>query len=541
MENLIPSRSDMINNMSKTDYDIIIVGGGITGAGVARDATLRGFRVLLLEKGDFASGTSSMTSKMLHGGLRYLKNYEFRMVRQAALERHVHLEIAPHLAEVKEFLVPLYKWSDSPFMLRLGLILYDLLAIPKRIGKHKNMSSQKLVEKMPILRLEDLVGGALYHDVQTNDARLTLANCLSAAAGGADVINYMEMDSWETYDGEVHVQAIDKLTDERHKITCNYIMLCTGPWSQIAESKGIDYEGKARIRLTRGTHIIVKKKLRDHACFFINEDERPIFLIPGDDYDLIGTTDLDHDGTPDDVKPTKEEVEYIIKACSKFFPNAKYTLDDITASFAGVRPLVRKDGLKEGDVSREHSIFHDRTNRIVTIIGGKLTTYRVMSKQALDKVVKAMGVAKGRCLTKKLPLWGGEVDNWGTFKLEKIDELESEFSLSKSSAKMLVKWYGSEVDYFKEYLVKFGTKLLSPDRPWVEAQVIYSCKVEFAQTPIDFLRRRTNIMFEDNNGEEILDKVIELMSIELNWDSEKQNTMKILTLEYINNFIRVSN
>ncbi|OLS28889.1 MAG: Aerobic glycerol-3-phosphate dehydrogenase [Candidatus Heimdallarchaeota archaeon LC_2] len=541
MENLIPSRSDMIKSISDKEYDVVIVGGGVTGAGVARDAILRGLKVLLLEKGDFASGTSSMTSKMIHGGLRYLKNYEFRLVRQAALERRVHLDIAPHLAEVREFLVPLYKWNpDGTFMLRLGLILYNLLALPKRIGKHKNLDPKKLVEKMSLLENDDLIGGALFHDVVTNDARLTLANCLSAAAGGADIINYMEMDSWETYDGEVHVKATDVLTTKTYEITAKYIILCVGPWSQITESKGIDFEGQARVRLTRGTHIVLKKKVIEYPCLLMNEDNRPIFLIPGDNYDLAGTTDLDHDGTPDDVKPTFEEVEYILNAVNKLFPNMKYSENDVIASFAGVRPLVSKEGVKEGKVSREHSIFQDRTNRTVTIVGGKLTTYRVMSKQALDKVIKAMGTLKGKCMTQKLPLWGGEVDDWESFKSEKIEELQNEFSLSSASANMLVKWYGSEVDYFKEFIKQNGTTLLLPNRPWLEAQVIYSCRVELAQTPIDVLRRRTNIMFEENNGENILDKVVELMSEELKWDTQKQNLMKTQTLEYINNFIRVS-
>ncbi|MFV2016527.1 MAG: FAD-dependent oxidoreductase, partial [Candidatus Heimdallarchaeota archaeon] len=329
MDNLIPSRSEMIESLSEKEYDLIVVGGGITGAGVARDAVLRGLKVALLEKGDFASGTSSMTSKMLHGGLRYLKNYEFRLVRKAALDRKVHLEIAPHLATVIELLIPLYNWNeDTPFKLRLGLLFYDLLAFPKQIGKHKNLKNKDLIAKMPLLENNEIRAGALYHDVITNDARLTLANCLSAAAGGADVVNYVEMKSWETVDGEVVVEAIDTLNDTEITITGKYIILCTGPWSQIAEAKGIDFEAKAKVRLTRGTHVILKKKLDKYACLLINEDNRPIFLMPGPNYDLAGTTDLDHDNSPDKVKPTIEEVEYIIKACNKLFPTADYNIDD---------------------------------------------------------------------------------------------------------------------------------------------------------------------------------------------------------------------
>ncbi|MCE7737474.1 MAG: glycerol-3-phosphate dehydrogenase/oxidase [Candidatus Heimdallarchaeota archaeon] len=542
MDNLIPVRSEMLKSLSEKVYDIIVVGGGITGAGVARDATLRGLKVALIEKDDFASGTSSMTSKMLHGGLRYLKNYEFRLVRKAALERKVHLDIAPHLAEVMELLVPLYNWNeDSPFKLRLGLLLYDLLAFPKQIGKHKNMKAKDLIALMPLLENDDIRAGALYHDVRTNDARLTLANCLSAAAGGSDIVNYVEMKSWETADGEVVVDAVDTLTGTELSITAKYIVLCAGPWSQIVESKGIDFEGEARVRLTRGTHVILKPKLDKYACLMMNEDNRPIFLMPGLNYDLAGTTDLDHDSTPDDVKPTKEEVEYLINACNKLFPTADYKMDDVKAAFSGVRPLVYKEGDKPGDVSREHSIFQDKMNRTVTIVGGKLTTYRIMSKQALDKVVKHMGLMKGKCMTDKLPLWGGEVEDWGIFYPDKTKELVDEFSLSESTAKMLVQWYGSEIEFFKEFLVKHGTKKLHDDLMWLEVQVLYACKVELAITPIDVMRRRLNIMFEENNGLDIIDKVVGLMAEQLNWSEITKTDMKNKTKEYIEKYIRVTN
>lgn len=542
MDNLIPPRSEMLASLSEKEYDIIVVGGGVTGAGVARDAILRGLKVALIEKGDFASGTSSMTSKLLHGGLRYLKNYEFRLVRQAALERKVHLDIAPHLAEVMEILVPLYNWNDdSPFMLRLGLILYDLLAFPKGIGKHKNLKSKDLIAKIPLLENQEIRAGAIYHDVRTNDARLTLANCLSAAAGGADVVNYVEMKSWETADGEVVVKAIDNLTNTELSITGKYVILCGGPWSEIVESKGIDFEGKARVRLTRGTHIILEKKLDKYACLLINEDERPIFLMPGLNYDLVGTTDLDHDSTPDDVNPTKEEIEYLIKACNKLFPTANYTIGDVKAAFSGVRPLVYKKGDKPGKVSREHSIFQDKTNRTVTIVGGKLTTYRVMSKQALDKAVRHMGVVKGKCMTHKLPLWGGEIDDWDIFSQEKIQELVSEYSISESTAKMLIRWYGSEIDFFKKFLEKYGTKRLHEDQVWLEAQVAYACQVELAQTPIDVMRRRLSIMFERNNGLDLLDRIVAIMATELDWNELEISEMQEMTKRYIEKYIRVTN
>ncbi|MFV2015305.1 MAG: glycerol-3-phosphate dehydrogenase C-terminal domain-containing protein, partial [Candidatus Heimdallarchaeota archaeon] len=258
-------------------------------------------------------------------------------------------------------------------------------------------------------------------------------------------------------------------------------------------------------------------------------------------YDLAGTTDLDHDNSPDNVKPTIEEVEYIIKACNKLFPTADYNIDDVKAAFAGVRPLVYQEGDKTGKVSREHTILQDKANKTITIVGGKLTTYRIMSKQALDKAIRHMGVMKGKCVTDKLPLWGGEIKDWSDFYHTKSKELVDEFSISDSTANMLVQWYGSEIDFFKEFLVKYGTKKLHKDQVWLETQIVYACQVELAQTPIDVMRRRMNIMFEQNNGLDLIDKVVAIMAEQLNWDDKTKSDMSDQTKEYIEKYIRVRN
>lgn len=541
VENLIPSREKMVQNLKENEYDIIVIGGGITGAGVARDATLRGLKVALIEKQDFASGTSSMTSKMLHGGLRYLKNFEFRLVRHAALERKVHQEIAPHLAEVMEFLVPLFKWnSDRPFMLRLGLILYDLLAYPKQIGHHKNLGKEGIMEYFPNLKSDELKGGALYHDVKTNDARLTLANILSATAAGADAVNYCEMTEWHEDEGEVVVTVHDHISDSDFEILGSVAIICAGPWAQIAESRNTGWNGKARVRLTRGTHIILKKRLEKNPVLLINDDERPIFLVPRIDYDLCGTTDIDYKGDPDDVKPTKEEIEYLLTACQKLFPDYNYTRDDIVASFAGVRPLVYKEGVSEGKVSREHTIYFDRPNRVISVFGGKLTTYRRMAREAVDKSFKIMYRDRVKCITEKLPLWGGEIDNWDEFYDTKTNHLQDKFELSAETSHVLVLWYGSEIDYFETYIEKYGKDLLKENRPWLKAQVHYSCEIEFAQTPIDVMRRRLPLMLEEGNGVELINEIANIMSSHLDWsDGEKQKYID-LTKDYIENFIAVN-
>ncbi|MHA2169622.1 MAG: glycerol-3-phosphate dehydrogenase/oxidase [Candidatus Kariarchaeaceae archaeon] len=539
MENLITPRSEIVDSLREDQFDITIIGGGITGAGVARDAVMRGFKVALLEKNDFASGTSSLTSKMLHGGLRYLRDYEFRLVRQAALERKVHIEIAPHLSERMQFLAPVYTWSKAgKLMLRMGLFLYDILAFPKGIGKREHVKKSEMINKLPLLENDELVGGSLYWDIKTDDARLTLANVLSAVAGGGRLLNYAEVTSWETKPDGIEVTVCDKETQEEITVRSKVLILCTGPWSEITEGLGKNFPGETNLRLTRGTHLRLKPKLENHPCMIVNDDERPIFLIPRVGYDLAGTTDIDYTGNPDDIAPTREEVDYILDACNKLFPTAKYTKDDVVACFSGVRPLIYQKGQSEGGTSREHSIFVDESG-VITLVGGKLTTYRVMAKDAIRKAIKLLNRSSRdhKCTTHRMPLWGGDIEDWENFFVIQKNRLTKQYGLNEESAEIMVKWYGSELPLFEEILKEWGNSSLKPNRPWLEAQVIYSCRFEFARTPIDFLRRRTPIMLEEGNGLDILENVVTLMSSELGWGTDQEQQQSKAYKEYANKFV----
>ncbi len=543
MENQIPSRDAIKDKLPGTHFDVIIIGGGITGASVARDAVLRGLTVALFEKKDFASGTSSMTSKMIHGGLRYLKNYEFRLVREASLERKVAIDTAPHLAEAMNFLVPLYKWNkESTFLFRLGLMAYDMLAFPKQIGKHKMLSAKKLVDTLPILENDELKGGASYFDVKTDDSRLTLSNILFALAGGAKALNYSRVVKWIQKEEEVEVFVKDELTGDEYSVTGDALVISGGPWTDRIEDIGEDFDGEAKIRMTRGTHITLDQKVDlPYSCLLVNDDSRPIFLIPRvNDKILAGTTDVDYKGHPDDIEPTKEDIDYILDAVNKIFPTVKFTHDNIQAAFTGVRPLVFKDGVDERKVSRNHSIFID--GRVVTVLGGKLTTARVMAKEVIDKLIKKVyyqPLRNYRCLTDKMPLYGGDMEQWDIFLTENTQRLITEYQLTEASADMLVRWYGSEIGFFETILDEHGNELLIENSPWLEAQVIYSCRVECIQNPIDFLRRRTPIMLERGNGLQCLDRVADLMSAELNWTDDVKREMIADTKLYIKRFISV--
>jgi glycerol-3-phosphate dehydrogenase len=258
------------------------------------------------------------------------------------------------------------------------------------------------------------------------------------------------------------------------------------------------------------------------------------------DYDHAGTTDIDYPGDPDDITPPPEDVEYILKACNKLFPTAKYTKNDVVATFIGLRPLVSEKGVPEGKVSRDHTIFVDKDG-VITVAGGKLTTYRVMAKQAVEKALKILGLSKRvhKCVTGSLPLWGGNIEDWDLYLEEHTKELMQEFDLDEKTAQVVVKMYGSELPMFVKVLTEHGTEKLVEGRPWLEAQVIYSCRYEMVRHPIDFLRRRTHMMFEEGNGENAVNTVATLMAKELNWDETKTKKTEEETIDFINTRIRV--
>lgn len=545
MNNQIPSREDIKKGIDSQIFDVIVIGGGITGASVARDAIMRGLSVALFEKKDFASGTSSMTSKMIHGGLRYLLNYEFRLVREAALERKVAIETAPHLAEAMEFLVPLYKWNkESMLLFRLGLFAYDALAFPKQIGKHKMLSTKKLVDALPILANDELKGGASYFDVKSDDSRLTLTNILYALAGGAKALNYSKVIEWnQVGDDSIEVQVHDEISNENYSAKGKSLVISGGPWTDLIEAKGKNFKGKAKIRMTRGTHILLDKKVDlPYSCLLVNDDSRPIFLIPRiNNKILAGTTDVDYKGDPDDIAPTQDDIDYILDATNKIFPAVNFTHENIQSSFTGVRPLVYEEGADERKTSRNHTIFVQ--DQVITVLGGKLTTARVMAKQVVDKLVKKVLKLPSRhykCLTDKMPHFAGEIDDWPSYYAKQMTRLQEEHNISMETADMLVRWYGSELPFFEKILQEQGTNLLVEKSPWLEAQVVYSCRVEHIQHPVDFLRRRTPIMLERGNGLQCLGMVAEIMKEELSWTDEYKSQMIDETKEYVNTFIAIN-
>ena len=543
IETELPSREQMINELKQNNsFDVVVIGGGITGAGIARDAMLRGLRVCLLDKSDFSGGTSSQSSKLLHGGLRYLQNYEFSLVREAALERARNLEMAPHLSKIYRFVVPLYKWSKTPkFLLRMGLILYDILAYPKSIGSHKNLGAKGIIKEYPFLKNDQLVGGAYYHDIRTNDSRLTLANIQSATSGHAIALNYFKVESWERVEDGVRVDAIDLETSEKLKIKTKVLVNASGPWSEDVEKLGKDFEGDMKIRRTKGTHITIRPKFDDFAILIVNDDNRPIFLIPWDEFTVVGTTDDEWKESNESVKASKEDVDYILSALNRLFPEENYTYDDIFSTWAGLRPLVYQAGKDERKTSRNHTIHN--YGDVISIAGGKLTTYREMARQTVDKVLKNLGlpISKHRCVTANLPLWSAAYPDYETFSSETTNILRTKYNLGDDTAKMLIEFYGEATELITNIIDEDQTlaERLEDNLPFIKAQVVHAVRHEYALNPVDVLRRRFQIAFCKGNGLSSLDTTVDLMARELNWNADKRAEMTQMYIDYVNEFMAV--
>src|SRR5438105_4758412 len=403
--------------MAAEPVDVLVVGGGITGAGIARDAALRGFRTAVVDKGDFASGTSSHSSRLIHGGLRYLEQYEFHLVREASQERRVLLTVAPHLVHPLPFVLPSYRGARVPaWRLRAGLWLYDLLAGFRNVGLHRWLGRKATLRLEPGLRDKDLKGAALYFDAQTDDARLTLATMRAAAHAGALVASHADVTALLKPDGRIRGAAVrDVLSGQDYSVRALVVVNATGPWAD--ELRRLeDPEAEPMLRLTKGAHVAVPRNRMGHVRAMTLTsplDGRVMFVLPWGDLSYIGTTDTDEAGPPDDVRATGADAVYLLRSVNALFPDARLAPRDVVATWAGLRPLLAPEReVSASQVSREHRVV-EASSGLITIAGGKLTTYRVMGRDVADRVARRLHALDGRPLprrpaTDRLPLPGGE-------------------------------------------------------------------------------------------------------------------------------------
>jgi glycerol-3-phosphate dehydrogenase len=524
------TRAIALAAMSAEPVDLLVIGGGITGAGIARDAALRGIRTAVVDKGDFGGATSSRSSRLIHGGLRYLEQGDFRLVFEASHERRVLLRIAPHLVRPLPFLFPVYRGSRvPPWKLRAGMWLYDALAAFRNVHTHRWLGRKQVARLEPRLRSKDLRGAALYYDAQADDARLVLATMRSAAQAGALVANYAEATSLLKSDGSVRGAMVrDALSGSTSPVRALVVVNATGPWVDSLRRRD-DPDAPPLLRLTKGAHVAVPRARIGHAhavTFTSPLDGRVMFVLPWDDLSYVGTTDTDDAGSPDETRATGADAVYLLRSVNALFPDARLAPRDVVSTWAGLRPLLAPDRARSAsEVSREHRVVEGPSG-LITIAGGKLTTYRLMGRDVVDRVAKRLRVLDGRPLpprspTDRLPLPGGE-----TADLEVLVEALQAREVPEARAWHLVRHYGSESAAVLNLVDRdrsLGEPII-PGRPEIWAEVVHAVEREMAARLGDVLIRRLHLFYEDlAHGSAVSPAVADRMADLLGWDESRRD------------------
>ncbi len=520
--------------MKNKNYDIIIIGGGATGSGIALDAASRGLETLLLEKNDFAEGTSSRSTKLVHGGVRYLEKAikqlnkdQFNLVKEGLKERSRLLKNAPHLCSKLTLITPIYKWWELPYMF-VGLSLYDFVSGTKGLGRSGIVSRTKMLDKFPVIKKDGLVGGVKYYDGSFNDSRLTISLLQTAKKQGADCRNYCEVTGFKYDDNEkiIGVEVFDKVNNEKMTFEGTSIINAAGIFADKVNELD-EQKAKKMLDLSSGIHIILDKKyLPSNEGLMIpkTEDGRVLFILPWMGKCLVGTTD-DPTSLSEHPEVKENDVEYILRHLEIYF-DLKIDKSEILAQWCGIRPLVAPDeNADTSSIVREHEIRENKSG-LISIIGGKWTTYRKMAEQLVDFVYKTQNKNKEKCKTKKMKLIGSKKLNL-EYISEKIDFDTNEYLLSQ---------YGDRIDAVLSSVENI--EYLKEGEPYTNAEVIYTIKEEFVKKPMDYLVRRCNVALLDKNVSlEILDGIIQIMKTELIWDEEKTKKEKEEALELLNNSI----
>lgn len=533
----LAERAANLRNMVDQQLDILVVGGGITGCGVALDAASRGYRVGLIERDDFASGTSSKSTKLVHGGIRYLPQYDFALVREALVERGLLTRNAPFLVRPIGFLLPLYKNAQRPLgipfvlpgrigmglLLQAGLFLYDVLSGRLGIKRHRRISVERALRIVPHLRREGLKNAYVYYDGQTDDTRLTLTVLRTAAEAGALVANYVEAIGFSTEASRVTGARVrDNLTGDEFNVNARYVINASGVFSEQVEAMA---GGKPSLQVApaKGVHLTVSRQaigLKGQTAVVLPEtdDGRILFLVPWGPRVTIGTTDT-VGGDVEHPIANESDVEYLLRHVNRYM-DCNLTEKDVISKWAGYRPLIKATGndSKTAQLSRTHAVLKGSSG-MITIIGGKLTTYRRMAQDTLDEVDKEEGKRPAHN-TKHLTLQGG--DRWESTK-EQLPTLASRYNLAPDVVRRL-ETYGDRLNTILDLIhaePDLGARLV-PDLPYLKAEVIFACRYEMAAELDDVLVRRLHINFEDRDrGTKVAPVVAALMSKELGWSEEQ--------------------
>lgn len=486
---------------SEGHFDIVIIGAGINGAGIARDAALRGLKVLLLDKEDIGGGTSSRSTRLIHGGLRYLEHGELSLVRESLREREILLNIAPHLIKPLPFLIPLYKNSRrGKSVIRIGLVTYDALSHDRSMPRHKMLKRQDVESRLPALNSHGLTGAALFYDAQVEFAeRLVLENVISAVESGARLKTHASIEGFEVEQQSVKtIRYRTESTRETQLAHGKLFINATGPW--IDQVLSLTKRSNERlVGGTKGSHIVVDNftGATNFAIYFeALTDRRPIFIIPWNNSYLIGTTDLNFfEGNVDEVRIDKAEVDYLLNEVNRLFPTAQLTPDRILYSYSGVRPLPFSERKNDGAITRRHFIKqHPQLANLLSVVGGKLTTYRSLAEEVVDLVLNKLGETKRDCTTSSLKLPGAQV--------ESTEVLFKQSNFPKTIYDRLSRIYGTRATKVVDVASRDPelARPLHDGSPVLAAEIVFAFEQEFAASLIDCLMRRTMSVFNHSLG-----------------------------------------
>ena len=493
-----------LKSLSSTAFDLIVIGGGITGAGIALDAASRGLKTLLVEKGDFASGTSSKSTKLIHGGLRYLKQFDFWLVKEVGSERAIVHKLAPHLVLPEKMLLPLIEGgSYGKWLTSIGLKVYDILAQVSGDDKRKMLEKKEALKKEPLLPKKKLRGAGFYAEYRTDDARLTIELIKTALAHGAMALNYLQVEDFlYNAEGKVcGVRATDRLNGEKVEAKGTHVISAAGPW--VDELRGVNKSKKGkRLHLTKGVHLVFphEKLPVKQSVYFDVPDGRMIFAIPRGKITYVGTTDTNYNGDKNEIRTDLADAIYLIAAVNNMFPSIELELSDIESSWAGLRPLIHEEGKSASELSRKDEIFTSDSG-LISIAGGKLTGYRKMAERTVNRVARRIEESGGQklppCKTDKIPICGNDFKNYKKVRkyITSVEERLASWNFPAYTAWFLVTTYGVQTDAILEGFEKLKDK----DAAWrlLKAELHFGIEREMVQNPMDFFIRRTGRLYFD--------------------------------------------
>lgn len=498
-------RDHHIQKLTEKPLDLLVIGGGITGAGIALDAQVRGLNTGLIEMQDFAAGTSSRSTKLVHGGLRYLKQLHVKLVAEVGKERAIVYKNAPHVTTPIWMMLPIYKEGTfGSFSTSLGLKVYDFLAQVNKSERRKMLSKTATLQKEPLLKQEGLKGSGYYVEYRTDDARLTLEVLKEAAHRGVTALNYLKAERPIYDNGKlIGMEAIDQLTGTIYTIHAKKIVNAAGPWVDILREKDHSKKGKY-LHLTKGVHLVVSQErfpLKESVYFDTPfQDNRMMFAIPRDGKTYIGTTDTHYTEDITHPKMTQSDMDYILNACKWTFPNLNLKPSDVESSWVGLRPLIHEEGKGPSEISRKDEMFVSNSG-LITIAGGKLTGYRKMAEKVVDLVAAQINEETGqsypKCSTDKVVLSGGAISS-NTFQDYVLEQAQkgTELGLSYEQAKLLAERYGSNITIVYELAKESKQESETCGLPLdILATLRYGLEHEMVATPVDYFIRRTSALF----------------------------------------------